>query len=167
MTLATADERGFVTARIVLLKGYSEAGFMFFTNYDSAKGQQLLENPRASLVFYWPHVERQIRVNGSVTKTEAATSDKYFHARPRGSQLGAVASAQSQPLADRQSLEQQAAELDQRYADQEIPRPDYWGGYLLEPDSLEFWQGRNNRLHDRFSYDLEAGGKWKITRLAP
>ena len=169
MTLATADESGRVSARIVLLKTVDESGFTFFTNYRSDKGQQLSANPRAALVLYWPHVERQVRIEGRVVKTSAEVSDQYFHARPRGSQIGAIVSPQSQPVADRDQLEKQATELAEKYAaEQLIPRPDYWGGYRLVPDHIEFWQGRPNRLHDRFLYSRTSeGAAWTLTRLAP
>ncbi|MDX1927358.1 MAG: pyridoxamine 5'-phosphate oxidase [Pirellulaceae bacterium] len=172
MTLATSDSSGRVSARIVLLKTVDTSGFTFFTNYRSDKAQQLLTNPQAALVFYWPHIERQVRVEGLVSYTDAAVSDKYFHARPRGSQIGAVVSPQSQPLADREQLESSAAQLAERYAgDQVIPRPEYWGGYLLKPNRVEFWQGRPNRLHDRFLYSRNEADmqedSWTISRLAP
>lgn len=172
MTLATSDSSGRVSARIVLLKTVDSNGFTFFTNYRSDKAQQLLANPQAALVFYWPHTERQVRVEGLVTFTDSDISDKYFHARPRGSQIGAVISPQSQPLIDREQLELSASQLAATYTDdQVIPRPDYWGGYLLKPNRLEFWQGRPNRLHDRFLYTRnEASNQeesWNIARLAP
>ena len=172
MTLATSDSSGRVSARIVLLKTVDATGFTFFTNYRSDKAQQLLDNPLAALVFYWPHIERQVRVEGIVTYTDSAVSDKYFHARPRGSQIGAVVSPQSQPLLDREQLEKSAAQLAETYAgDQVIPRPEYWGGYQLRPNRVEFWQGRPNRLHDRFLYSRnEADSQedtWTVSRLAP
>lgn len=171
MTLATSDSSGRVTARIVLLKTVDASGFTFFTNYRSDKAKQLLANPYAALVFYWPHIERQVRVEGLVAFTDSALSDKYFHARPRGSQISAVISPQSQPLLDREQLEKNAEELAERYSgDQVIPRPDYWGGYLLKPDRVEFWQGRPNRLHDRFLYtknEDKPTERWSISRLAP
>lgn len=172
MTLATSDSSGRVSARIVLLKTVDATGFTFFTNYRSDKAQQLLANPHAALVFYWPHIERQVRVEGLVTYTDSALSDKYFHARPRGSQISAVISPQSQPLIGREPLEKSAAELAETYSgDQIIPRPDYWGGYSLKPDRVEFWQGRPNRLHDRFLYSRTDADQpkeaWTISRLAP
>lgn len=167
MTLATADNDGRVSARIVLLKSVDANGFAFFTNYRSDKANQLSINPNAALVFYWPHVERQVRVEGTVAFTEPETSDQYFHARPRGSQIGAIVSPQSQPLADRSQLEQEAQRLAAEFGEEQtIPRPDYWGGYRLTPKRIEFWQGRPNRLHDRFLYQRDNGG-WTITRLAP
>lgn len=167
MTLATADTDGRVSARIVLLKQFSEAGFAFFTNYQSAKAKQLADNPCASLLFYWPHVERQVRIEGKVCKTDSETSDTYFHERPRGSQIGAVASPQSSPLKDRDELEQVVEKLTNQFGDEPIPRPDYWGGYQVVPVSFEFWQGRPSRLHDRFTYAKQSDGTWCITRLAP
>lgn len=167
MTLATSDSSGRVSARIVLLKHFSPAGFTFFTNYQSHKAQQLADNPNACLVFYWPHVERQVRIQGQVSKTDASTSDEYFHARPWDSQLGAIASPQSRPLEERRHLEEETERLAQQYEGQTLPRPDYWGGYVLTHQRLEFWQGRPSRLHDRFIYELESETQWKITRLAP
>ncbi len=172
MTLATSDSSGRVSARIVLLKTVDASGFTFFTNYRSDKAQQLLANPHAALVFYWPHVERQVRIEGLVSFTDSAVSDKYFHARPRGSQIGAVVSPQSQTLQGRDQLEASAAQLAETYAGQPvIPRPEYWGGYLLKHHRVEFWQGRPNRLHDRFLYSKtesnEQSESWTISRLAP
>ena len=170
MTLATTDSSGRVSARIVLLKTIDATGFTFFTNYRSDKAQQLLANPRAALVFYWPHIERQVRVEGLVTYTDSVVSDKYFHARPRGSQISAIVSPQSQPLSDRDQLERSAAQLAETYlGEQVIPRPEYWGGYLLKPNRVEFWQGRPNRLHDRFLYSRNEAKEesWSISRLAP
>lgn len=168
MTLATSDELGRVSARIVLLKSIDSSGFTFFTNYRSDKAQQMEANDRAALVFYWPHQERQVRVEGTVTKTDAATSDAYFQARPRGSQIGAIVSPQSKPLADRTQLEREAEELAAEYAEgQTLPRPNYWGGYRLTPHRIEFWQGRPNRLHDRYLYVRAGDAEWLLTRLAP
>lgn len=166
MTLATADASGRVSSRIVLLKKVSDAGFAFFTNYRSAKAAQLESNPNACLVFYWPHVEKQIRIEGLVSRTDDPTSDEYFHARPRGSQLGAVVSPQSEVIENREVLDTQREALDQKWQDAEIPRPDYWGGYVLRPVRYEFWQGRPDRLHDRFEY-LWQENDWLVHRLAP
>lgn len=166
MTLATADRNGKPSARIVLLKGFDENGFVFYTNYESHKGRELQENPQASLVFFWPELERQVRIDGKVTKTAPEASDQYFHSRPQGSQIGAMASNQSTVLPDRQDLEQKVIDLTEAYQGKEIPRPAHWGGFVVSPESIEFWQGRPSRLHDRIAYQLE-GGEWKINRLAP
>ncbi|GAB5403788.1 MAG: pyridoxamine 5'-phosphate oxidase [Aureliella sp.] len=165
-TLATASADGSVSARIVLLKKVIDEGFVIFTNYLSTKGKQLAENPRASLVLYWPHVEKQVRIEGSVAKSSPELSDEYFHARPRGSQIGAVVSPQSDEIGDRTELEQAAASLEQELAGAQVPRPDHWGGYVISPSVVEFWQGRPSRLHDRFVYTNDAG-KWTIKQLAP
>jgi pyridoxamine 5'-phosphate oxidase len=166
MTLATADRQGNVSARMVLLKGYGPEGFVFYTNFASRKAAQLAVNPRAALVFYWAQLERQVRVEGSVEKLPREASETYFRSRPRGSQLGAWASPQSQPLLDRQELIGRAAAAEERFAGREVPLPDHWGGYRLRPSALELWQGRPDRLHDRFRYDLEGDG-WRLERLAP
>lgn len=166
MTLATSDRFGKPTARIVLLKGIDEDGFVFYTNYESKKGRDLVENPQAALVFFWPELERQVRIEGVVSKVSEQTSSEYFHSRPIGSQLGAMASPQSKVISDRESLERKVEQLTTQYADQEIPRPLHWGGYLVEPTHIEFWQGRPSRLHDRIVYDL-VEGSWIINRLAP
>lgn len=165
-TLATAAGSGEVSARIVLLKKVIDDGFVFFTNYLSTKGQQLAENPHASLVLYWPHVEKQVRIEGTVVKSSPALSDEYFHARPRGSQIGAVVSPQSSEIQTRGQLEQAAASLEEKLAGAEVPRPEHWGGYVIQPTMVEFWQGRPSRLHDRFVYTL-SNGKWTIRQLAP
>lgn len=168
MTLSTADLQGNVSSRIVLLKAVDENSFTFFTNYNSAKGQQLAINPKASLLLYWPHTERQIRIDGVVEKTDSATSDTYFQSRPRGSQIGAIISPQSKLVDDYHSLEIKAAEKEQEFANRTLPRPDHWGGYRLLPTRIEFWQGRPNRLHDRFAYQFDSiTGGWKIYRVAP
>ncbi|MCI0399499.1 MAG: pyridoxamine 5'-phosphate oxidase [Chloroflexi bacterium] len=167
MTLATATSDGRPSARMVLLKEYDERGFVFFSNYDSQKGQELAENPQAALVFYWVQFHRQIRITGQISRVSAAESDNYFHSRPRGSQLSAAASPQSRVVPGRATLEEQVAWLAERYEGQEVPRPAQWGGYRLAPDSFEFWQGRPDRLHDRFRYTRRPEGGWIIERLAP
>jgi pyridoxamine 5'-phosphate oxidase len=167
MTLATADQQGRPSARIVLLKGVDQRGFVFYTNYDSRKGQELAENPQAALVFYWPEQERQVCVAGEVSLVPPAESDAYFHSRPRGSQLGACASQQSAVVRDRAALEAKWNQVEACYAGQEIPRPPHWGGYLLCPARFEFWQGRPNRLHDRFRYTRQPDNTWLIERLSP
>jgi pyridoxamine 5'-phosphate oxidase len=167
MTLATADAEGAVSARIVLLKSFDARGFVFFTNYNSRKSCQLRENPRAALVFYWPAVERQVRVEGAVVKTTEEESDAYFSTRPRGSQLGAWASEQSRVIAGRGDLDERFRQMDSTYRDLPIPRPPHWGGYRLIPITIEFWQGRADRLHDRFAYRLREAKDWVIERMAP
>jgi pyridoxamine 5'-phosphate oxidase len=167
MTLATASAKGEPSARTVLLKGADEHGFVFYTNYDSAKGRDLAENPRASLLFFWAELERQVRINGSVTRTTRAESDEYFHSRPVESQIGAASSNQSQPVASRSQLEQRYAELTAKYKDSIVPLPASWGGYRVKPDAMEFWQGRKSRLHDRLLYTRQADGSWTRSRLAP
>jgi pyridoxamine 5'-phosphate oxidase len=167
MTLATASRDGLPSARIVLLKGYDESGFVFYTNYSSFKGQQLAENPRGCLVFFWKELERQVRITGLIGKTTPAESDEYFNIRPEGSRIGAIASPQSQIIPDRESLQLRVEELRNKIASNIIKRPDNWGGYRLMPAIVEFWQGRPNRLHDRIQYTLQEDGSWKIDRLAP
>jgi pyridoxamine 5'-phosphate oxidase len=166
MTLATADAAGVPSARMVLLRGHGPDGFVFFTNYDSRKGRELHANPRAALVFHWAAQGRQVRVEGRVRRTSDAESDAYFASRPRGSRLGAWASQQSRPLADRDELEREIARHDERFAGGEVPRPEGWGGFRLTPEAVEFWQHRDDRLHDRFLY-ARVGGGWEIRRLAP
>jgi pyridoxamine 5'-phosphate oxidase len=166
MTLATVDRDGHPSVRTVLLKGADARGFIFFTNYDSRKGQELTENPNAALVFYWPELERQVCVAGTVTKLAAAESAAYFKSRPRGSQLGAWASNQSEVVASRAVLEQKWEEIAARFP-QDVPLPPNWGGYVLAPTRIEFWQGRPSRLHDRFRYSKQPDGSWQIDRLAP
>ncbi len=165
--LATADRRGRPSVRFVLLKGVDERGFRFYTNYDSQKGRELAENPRAALAIYWAPLERQVRVRGQVTKLAREEAEIYFRSRPKGSRLATWASRQSQVIASRQILEDEFARLQNRYPGEEVPMPPYWGGYLLMPIEIEFWQGRSNRLHDRFRYTRQPDQTWRIERLAP
>jgi pyridoxamine 5'-phosphate oxidase len=165
VALATATSAGAPSVRMVLLKGADDRGFVFVTNYESRKGRELAENPRAALLFYWAELGRQVRVEGTVERVSDAESDAYFATRPRGAQLAANASRQSEPLASREALEARFAELDAAHPDH-VPRPPHWGGYRLVPDSYEFWQHRDNRLHDRLRYRRQAGS-WQIERLAP
>ena len=167
MTLATATRDGRPSARLVLLKQADERGFVFYTNYGSQKAQELEANPQASLVFYWPQLERQVRVEGTVSRVTAAESDEYFQTRPRESQIGALASPQSEVISGRDVLQQRFTELDEFYSDREIERPVHWGGYCLHPERIEFWKGRPSRLHDRLLYTLRDDGSWTIKRLAP
>jgi pyridoxamine 5'-phosphate oxidase len=165
-TLATADKNGIPSARVVLLKGLDERGFTFFTNYGSRKGRELAENPNAALVFYWQELERQVCIAGSVKKTSREESENYFKSRPRGSQLAACASDQSETVSDRAALETKWRELEKKFVT-DIPLPPNWGGFILKPERIEFWQGRLSRLHDRFSYTRHPDDSWKIERLAP
>ncbi len=167
MTLATASKDGAPSARMVLLKQADAEGFVFYTNYQSRKARELDENPRAALVLYWVQLDRQIRVEGGIERVSPAESDEYFRTRPRESQLGAIASAQSEVVASRAVLEQRFRELDESYSDREVERPAHWGGYRLTPERIEFWQNRTGRLHDRILYERQADGSWTITRLAP
>ncbi len=166
MTLATADKSGKPNARMVLLKGFDEQGFSFYTNYLSTKGKELKKNPQACLVFFWPELERQVRIEGKVEKLSKEASEKYFHSRPTGSQIGAIVSPQSQIISDRNSLQEKVEELTANYEGKTIPKPAHWGGYIVKPTAIEFWQGRTSRLHDRIKYDL-VNGKWQTNRLAP
>jgi pyridoxamine 5'-phosphate oxidase len=167
MTLATVDSRGRPSARIVLIKGVDERGFVFFTNYESRKGRELADNPHASLLFYWIELERQVRIEGTVVKASPAESDQYFESRPLGSRIGAWASEQSQAIESRAVLEAREKEISEKYGEHP-PRPPHWGGYRLIPDAIEFWQGRPSRLHDRLLYTRAVeGGDWQITRLSP
>jgi pyridoxamine 5'-phosphate oxidase len=167
MTLATASKKGIPSARIVLLKGFDPEGFIFYTNYESHKGKELKENPHAALVFFWHDLERQVRIEGKIKKVKAGESDLYFHSRPKESRLGAWASPQSQVIEDRQILEETFEELVSSYEHTEPPRPDFWGGYRLIPNKIEFWQGRPSRMHDRILFKKSAKGNWKVVRLAP
>ena len=166
MTLATVDQNGKPSTRTVLLKTVDERGFIFFTNYDSRKGRELAENPNAALTFFWPDLERQVCVAGSITKLPVAESEAYFKSRPRGSRLVAWASNQSETVPDRATLEAKWRELKKRFPN-DVPLPPNWGGFILKPERIEFWQGRPSRLHDRFSYTRQADDAWKIERLAP
>ncbi len=166
MVLSTVSERGIPSARVLLLKGIEYGGFSFFTNYGSSKGVQLALNPNACLTFFWSELEQQIRVTGTVEKIDASLSEAYFHSRPRASQISALASNQSSVVANREDLTIEVERLESLYENKEIPKPENWGGYVLKPTSVEFWQGRSSRLHDRFSYK-EVNGVWQIERLAP
>lgn len=165
MTLATLGKDSFPKARIVLLKAFSQEGFVFYTNYESEKGQSIANHPQVGLSFFWPALERQVIIKGSISKLDAAQSDTYFNSRPRESQLGALVSNQSE-VTTRETLENTMASLKAKYASGDIPRPKHWGGYVVAPVSVEFWQGRPNRLHDRICYELQEG-KWIKNRLAP
>lgn len=167
MTLATAGQTGEPSARIVLLRGLDTRGFVFFTNYESRKGLELSENPVAALLFHWPALARQVRIEGRVEQVSATESDAYFAQRPRGHQLEAHASPQSRVIAGRESLVQQFTETEQQFAGQDVPRPVHWGGYRVIPRMIEFWQEGEHRLHDRFRYQRDAKGSWQIDRLAP
>lgn len=167
MTLATADKEGRPSARIVLLKGLDSRGFVFFTNYESRKGQELTENPNAALVFYWPGQERQVCVTGMVSRASTAESEQYFRSRPRGSRIGAWASKQSSVVKDRKELEAHWADCEAKFVGEDIPLPPFWGGFVLSPNRFEFWQGRPNRMHDRFAYTRTESGEWRIERLSP
>ncbi|NLR78803.1 pyridoxamine 5'-phosphate oxidase [Chitinophaga eiseniae] len=167
MTLATSTPDGHPSARIVLLKSFDEEGFLFFTNYESRKGQELAANPHVTLLFFWRELERQVRIEGTVSKAPMAVSNEYYNSRPLGSRIGAIASPQSKVIPDRSFLEEQVDQVASKYKQEAPQRPDYWGGYLVKPQVIEFWQGRSSRLHDRILYTLTAEGSWKIERLAP
>lgn len=166
MTLATVDPEGKPSARIVLLKGYDEQGFVFFTNYESRKGKELSSNPHTSVVFFWKELERQIRICGVAEKISSEESDTYFHSRPEESRIGAWASAQSNPIASREALENRFNEIKEKYSGQKIERPPHWGGFRIKPYEIEFWQGRPGRLHDRICYSL-IDNDWSHVRLCP
>lgn len=167
MTLATATKEGKPSARIVLLKNFDEEGFVFFTNYKSRKGRELIKNPAAALVFHWVELERQVRIIGQAKKVSREESEHYFRTRPIGSQLGAWVSKQSEILKSREEIEERVLELEAKYRNKKIPAPPAWGGFRVKPTEIEFWQGRPNRLHDRLRYTLVRGGKWVIERLSP
>lgn len=167
LTLSTCTRDGYPSSRIVLLKDVSEQGFVFFTNYHSRKSREMTENPRAALCFYWPEINHQIRVEGTISKIHMRESDAYFETRPRLSQVSAWASDQSQPLRSRQDLLARVADLEKKYEDKPVPRPSFWGGYLVRPTRIEFWINGEFRLHDRFLYTQEQNGSWFIQRLNP
>ncbi len=167
MTVSTVGKDGRVSSRILLLKAFDESGFTFFTNYHSHKGQQLAENPHTALCFFWPHVERQVRIEGTVEPVDSELSDTYFQSRPRSSQLGAWVSEQSQVVADRGTLEASLQDREVEFAGGPVPRPAHWGGYRVAPETLEFWQGRPSRLHDRIVYRRGDDGQWERVRLSP
>jgi pyridoxamine 5'-phosphate oxidase len=167
MILATASSDGMPAARTMLLKGFDSKGFVFFTNYKSYKAMHLEENPKACLVFFWKELERQVRITGLVKKVSEKESDDYFFSRPRGSQIGAWTSPQSQVIENRDWLDKRFLELSEQFKEKELKRPPHWGGYLITPVIVEFWQGRPSRLHDRIQYTLEEDGSWKIERLSP
>ncbi len=167
MTVATVSSEGKPSARMVLLKDYDGRGFVFYTNYNSRKGQELIANPHAALVFWWAQLERQVRITGSVEKISSQESDKYFHSRPFNSRIGAWTSNQSEIVSSREILEQRLRELQAKYQDLEVPRPNHWGGFRVIPAEIEFWQGRSSRLHDRLLYSKCDGGTWEIERLSP
>ena len=167
MSLSTLGVDGFPKARVVLLKDFSDAGFVFYTNYNSEKGKALINNPNVGLTFFWPSLERQVIIKGVAQKEATSISETYFHSRPHGSQLGALASPQSEVIPDRKFLEDRLMALEEQYKDIEIPMPNHWGGIIVEPKEIEFWQGRPNRLHDRIRCQLIDNLEWKIDRLAP
>ncbi|MDG2484888.1 MAG: pyridoxamine 5'-phosphate oxidase [Flavobacteriaceae bacterium] len=167
MTLSTLGLDGFPKGRVVLLKKYTQQGFIFYTNYESEKGKSIIAHPRVSLSFHWAGAERQVIIKGKAEKIEADVSDGYFESRPRGSQLGAHASQQSTVVPNRQTLENQLKTLEEKFKNKSIPRPEFWGGFIVKPIEIEFWQGRANRLHDRIRYQLQSDFNWKVERLSP
>lgn len=167
MNLSTVNKKGRPSSRIVLLRGFDNSGFVFYTNYMSKKGAELLSNPYAALTFFWAELEKQVRIEGKTFKISKIRSDAYFRSRPRESQIGAWASYQSSELKSRDELEKKVINLTEKYNGKPIPRPPHWGGYYLVPDKFEFWQGRSNRLHDRILYQKQKGNKWKVSRLSP
>lgn len=167
MTLATVGKDGKPAARMVLLKGYDLDGFVFFTNYQSRKGRELMNNPNAALVLWWRELRRQIRIEGKIEKISSQDSERYFQTRPRGSQLGAWASRQSQKIENYEDLKQKFESLEEKYKDRDIPRPPHWGGFLLKPSDIEFWEGQKNRLHHRVKYSIEKDGNWRRYLLSP
>ena len=167
MALSTLGSDGFPSARMVLLKGYDQDGFVFFTNYESRKAQDLEQHPQTGLVFFWKELERQVRIEGLSSKITSKQSDTYFQSRPRGSQIGAWSSPQSRVISDRSVLDNARDSFEQRFTGQEVSRPAHWGGYVVKPLRIEFWQGRPDRMHDRILYTMEAPGRWRIERLAP
>src|SRR5579872_316369 len=167
MVLSTTDIDGRSSSRVVLLRGFDENGFTFFTNYQSRKGMQIMQNPNASLLFFWPELNRQVRIEGAVQKLPAEESDEYFQSRPRESQISAWASHQSKRLQSREELDAAFAKYSREFSDMPVPRPPYWGGFCLVPQGIEFWHGRPNRLHDRLLFEMQENGEWKMCRLAP
>ena len=167
MTLATATKDGMPSARVVLLRGHDERGFVFYTDYESQKGKELAENPNAALVFYWRELDRQVRIAGQVSKVSRENSSNYFQSRPVGSRLAALASKQSEVIPDRKGLEERFKQLAEQYQEEEIPLPSNWGGYRLSPSMIEFWSGRPSRLHDRLRYTRQPNNDWRIERISP
>lgn len=166
MTVCTATKEGKPSARILLLRNFNEDGFVFYTNYNSRKGEEIEKNPQAALLFFWPELERQVRIEGILSKQTASESDLYFNTRPRGSKLGAWSSEQSKPVSNRKTLDENYELFSKKFPSENVPRPEFWGGYILKPHSIEFWQGRPSRMHDRIHYSL-IGNSWKIERLSP